>query len=83
MTAKRNGATKAPPDWMTAAEASEYLGVSISTLAHWRVERRGPRWHRYGAQSRNALVRYLRPDLDTFIAASAMGGDTPAPESGA
>lgn len=72
MTAKRTGGSGEPPDWMNAADAAKYLGVSISTLAHWRVERRGPRWHRYGQQSRNALVRYLRPDLDTFIAASAV-----------
>lgn len=75
MNAPRNDGTHVPPEWMTAKQASEYLGVSTHTLAHWRVERRGPRWHRYGNFSRNALVRYMRNDLDAYIALCAMEGD--------
>lgn len=41
--------------------AAEYLSVSTSTLAKWRMRKFGPRYHRFGA-----LVRYTIADLDAY-----------------
>jgi len=41
--------------------AAEYLNVSTSTLAKWRMRKFGPRFHRFGV-----LVRYTIADLDAY-----------------
>jgi excisionase family DNA binding protein len=45
-------------------EAADYLGLSTSTLEHWRTETpmRGPSLARLGHQ-----VRYRQSDLDRFV----------------
>lgn len=57
-----------PGDLLTAKEAAELLGLSAITLANWRSQRKGPRYHKVGARA----VRYLRADLAAFI-----GDDVP------
>jgi excisionase family DNA binding protein len=41
--------------------AAEYLNVSTSTLAKWRMRGVGPRFHRFGS-----LVRYSVADLGAY-----------------
>jgi predicted DNA-binding transcriptional regulator AlpA len=54
----------APP---TESQVAERLGLSVATLRAWRHRGTGPRFLRFGR-----AVRYLSPDLDEFIRASAV-----------
>lgn len=70
---KRNGSgDDGLPRIMDTNEAAEYIGVSPSTLAQWRGSRIGPPWHRYG-DSRRAVVRYLRTELDDYMHGTRQG----------
>ena len=44
--------------------AANYIGVSPSTLEHWRVEKTGPAFIRIGKK-----VGYLLHDLDAYLLA--------------
>jgi predicted DNA-binding transcriptional regulator AlpA len=44
--------------------AAEYLGVSESTLAKWRMLRYGPPYHHCGPR----IVYYLRDEIDAWLA---------------
>lgn len=61
---------------MRPEEAGEYINVKPSTLRWWRCMGYGPAFHKYG----NA-VRYLKSDLDKFIAetVSVKHNGRPAP----
>jgi excisionase family DNA binding protein len=48
---------------LTPKEASEFLGVPESTLAHWRSERRGPVY----VKLEGRLIRYRKNDLEKYI----------------
>ena len=48
--------------WLLRKEAAEYLGLSVSALAHMACEMRGPRYFRAGKHT-----RYLVEDLDTWV----------------
>lgn len=50
------------PVLLNTLEAAEYLGVSYSTLEHWRLACKGPDYVRIGYQ-----VRYRDHDLDRYI----------------
>ncbi len=52
------------PRLLTVAEASEYLGLSKSTLNKWRCIGEGPSFRKLGR-----AIRYLQTDLDAFIEA--------------
>jgi excisionase family DNA binding protein len=43
-------------------EAAEYLGVSVSTMARWAHQKRGPAYKRAGRKT-----RYVKADLDIFL----------------
>lgn len=45
------------------AEASRYLGVALQTLAHWRVQGRGPQFVRLSKR----CVRYSEQTLREFV----------------
>jgi len=72
----RDGDLFTGPDWaielireqreglLTPREAAEYLRSSVSTLAHWRMNGRGPRYVLLGAST----IRYHRRHLNEFIA---------------
>lgn len=45
--------------------ASKHLGVASATMAFWRFEKRGPRFHRFGSS-----VRYKKSDLEEFVEAN-------------
>ena len=49
-------------DMLNTNETAEYLQVSASTLAQYRVSGRGPVFHKLGP----AFVRYDRADLDEW-----------------
>ena len=47
----------------TARAAAERLGLSVSTLAKWRVAGEGPKWIKLG----NAKVAYDEADLIEWL----------------
>ena len=47
---------------LTPGQASEVVGLSAKTLAHYRVSGEGPHFYKIGR-----FVRYKRCDLDTWI----------------
>jgi predicted DNA-binding transcriptional regulator AlpA len=49
----------------TPAETAAHLGLSIPTLARWRMEGVGPRYRKLGG-----AVRYTRGDIEAYIEAS-------------
>lgn len=54
------------PEYMTPAEAAEYLRSSRSTLAKRRLTGDGPRYFRIGR-----AIRYSRVVLDEWMASNA------------
>ena len=57
--------------------AAKYMGLSIGTLARWRVEGRGPRFSRVGPEGSSIL--YDRRAIDEFVEAGQMTStQTPA-----
>jgi hypothetical protein len=50
------------PTLLNTHNAAEYLGVSSSTLEHWRTIPTGPDFVRLGHQ-----VRYRTPDLERYL----------------
>lgn len=48
---------------LSAREAAQYLGVSVSTLKNWRAKKIGPLWVMRGAR----LVAYRPADLERFL----------------
>jgi predicted DNA-binding transcriptional regulator AlpA len=50
---------------LRAVEASEYLRVSRSTLAKWRMSGNGPPYHHCGPR----LINYYRHEIDAWLAA--------------
>jgi len=51
-------------DRLRAKEAAEYMGVSSSTLAKWRMRNEGPPYHRCGPR----IVYYLQEEIDAWQA---------------
>jgi excisionase family DNA binding protein len=54
-----------PQERLWASEATEYLGVSRSTLAKWRMRGEGPPFHRCGKR----LVYYYKTEIDAWLKA--------------
>lgn len=46
---------------LPASEAARYLGLSVKTLANWRLAGRGPSYISYGGR-----IVYLLDDLESF-----------------
>lgn len=63
----KNSGKLSPADMLTCQEAADYLGKHLSTLARWRTQNRGPRYHRVMGS-----VRYRREDLENFVWNSAV-----------
>lgn len=51
------------PVVLSASEAAQYLGVSVSTLKNWRAKKIGPKSVKRGAR----LVAYRPADLEKFL----------------
>jgi excisionase family DNA binding protein len=49
---------------LRAVQAAEYLNVSRSTLAKWRMRGEGPPYHRCGPR----IVYYYRDEIDAWLA---------------
>ncbi|MBX9745615.1 MAG: helix-turn-helix domain-containing protein [Hyphomonadaceae bacterium] len=60
---KPASAERQRPVVLSAREAAQYLGVSVSTLKNWRAKKVGPHWVMRGAR----LVAYKPADLDRFL----------------
>ena len=60
-----------PPEFLTRAQAAEYLGVKPQTLGAWKSS------GRYGLPvvKVGRLCKYRREDLDAFIAVRMVGGE--------
>jgi predicted DNA-binding transcriptional regulator AlpA len=57
-------------DFLTELEVSQKTKISLATLRRWRLERRGPRFRKFGS-----LVRYGDDDLEEWMNAQPYGGD--------
>ncbi len=44
-------------------EAARYIGIRPNTLEGWRIQKKGPKFHRVGR-----LIIYFREDLDAYLA---------------
>jgi len=56
--------------FLTELEVSRKMKISLATLRRWRLERRGPRFRKFGS-----LVRYGDDDLEEWIKAQPCDGD--------
>jgi hypothetical protein len=54
-------------DYLTAAEAAEYTGISRSQLAKLRYSGRGCTYIRIGDSPTKAIIRYRKNDLDKWL----------------
>jgi excisionase family DNA binding protein len=55
--------------FLTEEQLSDCLSVSLGTLRRWRLENRGPKFHKLGS-----LVRYSEGDVDDWLQARPSGG---------
>lgn len=53
--------------YLTAAEASEYTGISTAQLSKLRQQGRGCPYSRIGDSRTKALIRYKLSDLDAWM----------------
>ena len=60
--------------WMSTGQAAKYLGASPKTLAVWRCQGKGPRYHIVNER----LVRYHVNDLDAHVLGQPGGGGSNA-----
>lgn len=57
-----NTVSDRPAEWLSRTEAAEYLGVAPKTMAQWAHYKRGPRYARFGRDT-----RYRITDLDAWV----------------
>jgi len=55
--------------FLTESQVSERTRISLGTLRRWRLENKGPRYHKFGS-----LVRYAEDDLTNWEDAQPIGG---------
>ena len=58
--------------FLTQREVAERTHVSLGTLRRWRLESKGPKFHKFGS-----LVRYGEEELMGSEAAQPTGGSDP------
>jgi predicted DNA-binding transcriptional regulator AlpA len=56
--------------FLTEFEVAERTRISVATLRRWRLEKRGPRYSKFGS-----LVRYGESDLVEWQQAQPSGGE--------
>jgi predicted DNA-binding transcriptional regulator AlpA len=59
--------------FLTEFEVAERTRISVATLRRWRLEKRGPRYSKFGS-----LVRYGEADLMQWQQAQPCGGGAPS-----
>jgi predicted DNA-binding transcriptional regulator AlpA len=70
--------------FLNELQVSERTRISLATLRRWRLENRGPKYHKFGS-----LVRYDEDELNQWAQAQPSCGDdlnhriTPQSERGA
>jgi predicted DNA-binding transcriptional regulator AlpA len=57
---------------LTESEVSERTQISLATLRRWRLENRGPKYHKFGS-----LVRYGEEELNRWEQTQPTGGESP------
>jgi predicted DNA-binding transcriptional regulator AlpA len=57
------------PDWLSAAQVSDLLGISIHTVNRWRDRKVGPRYVKLSA----TCVRYHRDDIEQYVRERMVG----------
>lgn len=55
--------------YLTEFDVAERTQISLGTLRRWRLENKGPRYHKFGS-----LVRYDEEDLAAWEQAQPAGG---------
>jgi hypothetical protein len=68
MTMQHDSTKASTPRLYSPREAAEFLGVSVDTLARWRVLGSGPAFVKF-SPAKQAIVRYRREDLERFVGA--------------
>jgi hypothetical protein len=58
-----------PKQWLTTAEAAEYVRLAIKTLKRLRALGKGPRWH---SPEGSRTIRHAQADLDTWLQGGAL-----------
>jgi predicted DNA-binding transcriptional regulator AlpA len=56
--------------FLTECEVSERTQISLATLRRWRLENRGPKYHKFGS-----LVRYGEEELNRWEQTQPTGGE--------
>jgi excisionase family DNA binding protein len=56
--------------FLTEIEVAERTHISLATLRRWRLEKRGPKFYKFGS-----LVRYHKQDLAQWEQAQPSGGE--------
>ncbi len=56
--------------FLTECEVSERTQISLATLRRWRLENRGPKYHKFGS-----LVRYGEEELTRWEQTQPTGGE--------
>ena len=59
--------------FLTEFEVSERTQISLATLRRWRLENRGPKYHKFGS-----LVRYGEEELTRWEQFQPSGGEDAA-----
>ncbi len=55
-------------EYLTAAEAAEYTGISVSKLSKLRQNGTGCTYIKIGTAKTKAVIRYKKSDLDNWLA---------------
>jgi predicted DNA-binding transcriptional regulator AlpA len=58
--------------FLNELQVSERTRISLATLRRWRLENKGPKYHKFGS-----LVRYDEDELNQWAQAQPSGGDDP------
>lgn len=56
--------------FLTESEVSDRTQISLATLRRWRLENRGPKYHKFGS-----LVRYGEEELTLWEQSQPSGGE--------
>jgi excisionase family DNA binding protein len=56
--------------FLTEIEVAERTHISLATLRRWRLEKRGPKFYKFGS-----LVRYDKQELAQWEQAQPSGGE--------
>lgn len=64
---KQGNPIQSEDGYLSPERVAEITGLSVHTLAHFRMDGRGPAYHRIGG-ARRCRVLYSRADVDSWMA---------------